>query len=122
MDDFSQLQDDQWYKSNRDPSHALVKRDRLHLEQRLKHCNMVYRQLQGEAHRNNQKQTHVGEHAYLPNCTLLVPCTEGAQQTGDHQGGKGGIAGLLKTVADYIEFITKHAESNDGGQKASEQG
>ena len=83
---------------------------------------MVYRQLQGDTHHHNQKQTHVGEQPYLPNGTLLIPGTEGAQQSGDHQGGKGGIAGLLKTVADYIEFITKHPESNTGSQQAGKQG
>ena len=83
---------------------------------------MVYRQLQGETHCHNQKQAHIGKQVYLPEGALLAPCAEGTQQAGDYQGGKGGIAGLLKTVADYIEFIGKYAERDAGGQQASEQG
>ena len=70
---------------------------------------MVDRQLQSEAHRHDQKQAQVGKQAYLPNGALLAPRTECAQQLGDHQSGKGGIAGLLKAVVD-VKFIGKHAE------------
>ena len=117
--DFAQFQREQGHRPEPQPGGILDQGDRRGAKERLQGWQVMDRQLQGEASQHNHDQLHVRQESHLPDSPCVTPCSKGAAQFGNHQHGKGRIAGLGKVLGD-IPLIRKGTQGHPSSEAADE--